>query len=869
MPTPLLMTKLNMPQLRPKRVFRSALIDLLNGGLSGKLTLVSAPAGYGKTTMILEWLSQCPGEYRMGWISLDENDNDPVQFLAYIIAAVGQSISGFGETVRSLLQSPQPPPGEVILTALLNEIAGIPSPFILILDDYHTIHTPAIHKLMANWLEHQPTTIHLVLISREDPLLPIARLRARGYLTEIRQDDLRFSHHECLELLQNMMGIAISDQEVAALERRTEGWITGLQLAAISLQNHKDSGRFIREFTGSSRYILDYLIDEVFAHQSESTQKFLVKTSVLERLSGPLCQAVTGQDDSLERLEALEQVNLFIIPLDQTRTWYRYHRLFSELLRNRLRRTEMYSLAELHNRASQWFLQNDFVSEGIQHAIAAQNWERVMQILTQVNDEMLKRGETTTLVRWYGSIPREVLIKDPQSCLDYSWPLILTGHYQEATELLDHLEKISQENPTFLGEIMTAQAFIARATGQHAHMVNRSERARRLLPKESVVSRGIVAINLGLAYWHRGKMQATEEVLVEAIQASQASGNQYALITAIILQGRVLAVKGKLKAAAEKYQQAIESGRGIPINALAHLDMSALYFEWNQLEEAEPHLQKAFDLSRRGQNEEFEVACWMMESNIQLAKGNGQAAQNALNLAQALTDTGKIPSLTVSRFEMAKLRFALAQDDLVTTHPLYDNLAEDIDSHNFCRFTNLIKAKLMLTQNQHKKARFYLADLASTAQGEGWQYALISIRAHQALVAETEQKAVNYLEEALNLAQPEGFLRIFVDTGVGLTPILHQAARFGIKPVYIGRILSALQSNQGVERSIKRLAEPLSERELEVLHLIVAGLSNREIAQNLVISLGTAKTHVHNIYSKLNVRNRAHAIARAREIDLV
>jgi LuxR family maltose regulon positive regulatory protein len=868
MPTPLLLSKLNKPHLRPQRLFRPMLVQQLNSGLDGKLTLVCAPAGYGKTTLVLEWLMNLPEDTNTGWISLDENDNDPVRFIAYLIAAIQTSYPDIGDT-SSMLQNPQAPPDEVILTALFNELTEISSPFVLILDDYHYIQTSSIHKFLALWLEHQPASLHLVIISREDPLLPIARLRAKGHLNEIRQENLRFSMQECADLLRNVMGISISYEHVAALERRTEGWAAGLQLAAVSLQHHADPDSFIREFTGSSRFILDYLIDEVLVHQTESMQKFLIKTAILERLTGPLCDAITGFMDSQERLEVLEQTNLFIVPLDQSRTWYRYHRLFSELLQHRLYRTEGEMPADLHDRASRWFEQNDFLAEAIQHAIAARNWDRTARLLGQVNDEMMKIGRTTTLVRWYAALPEDILLKDPRLCFDYCWPLLLTGQYTRAVELLDHVEGIAQDNRAFLGEIMTAQAYLARVQGKHELMMDRSVRARALLPRESVNSRGVVAINLALAYWHLGQMEATEEVLLEALESNRASSNDYAYITAVILQGRVAAVRAQLRSAAKIFKQAIESGGELPINALAHLDLSALYYEWNQLAEAAPHLQKAFDLSRRAQNEEFEVACWMMQACLNLADGSSQAAREALDQAQKLVDRGFIPELTTSRLEIAKLRLALAQNDLKNDRQPGNSLADDIDSHNFCRFTNLAKAKLFLAQNQFEQAEDYLVEQYKIASKHGWRYPIIAIRACQALAARVHDNAVYFIEDALKLAKPEGFMRIFIDLGGDLIPYLQEAARCGVEPGYVGQILNAIQNNAAGENLESKLAEPLSERELEVLRLIVAGLSNRQIAQDLVISLGTAKTHIHNIYGKLEAKNRAQAIARAQEIELV
>jgi len=830
------------------------------------VTLVAAPAGYGKTTLVIDWLAD--SQFPTAWLSLDDGDNDPVRFLAYLVAAIGQFRDGFGDSIQSMLTTAGPPP-QTILTSLINEIATIPDSFIFVLDDYHTIQDAVIHQLVAFFLERKPPQMHVILITREDPLLPLARLRAQGQLTDIRQVDLRFSAQECQDFMQDSLGIGFSQSEIAALERRTEGWITGLQLAALSMQKETDRQRFIRDFTGSSRYVLDYLMEEVFNHQTEIMQEFLLKTSILERLSGPLCDVVVGKNGSQALLDDGEHANLFLSPLDHSREWYRYHRLFAELLRYRLRAREDITESELHCKASQWFEENNFVAEAIHHAIAAQDWDRVSRILSDANTEMLNQGETTTLVRWYEAIPREVLLSNPRLCFDACWPLLLTGHYQEARELLNHVERLAQNLPTFLGEILTAQAYLARAQGDHALMVERSQRARKLLPKESVASRGLVAINLGLAYWHLGNMEATEEVLREALHASQSTGNHYGVITAIIFQGRVLAVRSHIRKAAEFARQAIEQGGQLPINALAYLDMGAFHYEWNQLAESDNYLQSAFDLSRSGQNEEFEVGCWMMQSCLRLAQGDPSAALEALRKAQTFIDQGTIPQGTAARVEIAKLRLALAEGDLGTATQLGNQLNEGIDSNNFNRFANLAKAKLLLAQNQYEQAANYLANLAQTAQEKNWGYAFIATRAHQALAAQDPNTALHFLEEALINAEPEGMLRVFIDLGEDLVPLLKQAARRGIEPAYVREILSAMGDRQQVEDLDNHLAEPLSDRELEVLRLVVAGLSNREIAQDLVISLGTAKTHIHNIYGKLEAKNRAQAIARAREFELI
>ena len=368
-----------------------------------KLTLVSAPAGFGKTTLVSEWLRQ--SKYQATWLSLDESDNDPARFLAYLIAALRQLQADFGSGTSSILQLPQPPPPNVILTSLVNELSALPAPFILALDDYHAIHTPPIHQQLAFILDNQPTNMHLVILTREDPLLPVARLRARGQLLEIRQDDLRFTKDEAGEFFHRGTGLSLGADEIAALEHHTEGWAAGLQLAALSMRGREDLSAFIRDFTSSDRYILDYLVEEVFARQPAEVQDFLLQTSILKRLSGPLCDAVTGRAGSAEVLLGLEQANLFIVPLDPSRRWYRYHHLFAELLHHRLRLSAIPE-ADLHRRASQWYETQGFLEEAIEHSLAAQDWGNTARLIGAVNESMLKRGEVATLLGWFSKIPQ-------------------------------------------------------------------------------------------------------------------------------------------------------------------------------------------------------------------------------------------------------------------------------------------------------------------------------------------------------------------------------------------------------------------------------------------------------------------------------
>ena len=871
----ILSTKFNIPPLRSGLVPRPRLVELMATRLLQKeiferrLTLISAPAGYGKTTLALEAIKHIG--LPIAWLSLDEADNDPRRFITYLIAAMGQVSESVGHSTVGMLQSPQPPPDELLLTALVNEIATVSQPFILVLDDYHVIHTPPIHKQLAFLLDHQPANLHIVITTREDPLLPIPRLRARAQVLEIRQEDLRFTATETAEFLKSVMGLDLSPDEIAALERRTEGWIAGLQLAALSMRGRADLSGFIQAFTGSSRFILDYLIEEVFEGQSPHVKDFLLKTSILERLSGSLCDAVTEKSVSQEMLETLEQANLFIVPLDQSREWYRYHRLFADLLRHRLR-TSSITESALHQHASQWYEANDFPADAIRHALAGLDWERAASLIGVNSEALLKRGEVMTVIGWFQALPEDMLLSDPKLCFEYCWPLLLAGQYDIAAPLLERVEQAAKESPPFLGEVFAAQAYLAFGRNDHALMVEKSQQALALLPKSSLNSRGIVAMNLGLAYWHMGNMRDAEKVLPEALETGQNTGNLYAAVTSVIFMGRVFAVRGQLHQAAEYFERAVQMGGDIPINALAHMDLGTLHYEWNDLGKSEEHLQKAELLSQRGQNDEFLTGCWMLQSRLFAAQGKITEAEEALRKARTWVRDGKVSETMAGRVHAAQVRLVLARGEAAGAWG--QKLTEKMDCHPFYRYLGVTKARTL----PETHARAYLVGLGQAALANEWGYGLIAIRALQAAMAETQEEALNFLAEALQLAEGGGFVRSFVEAGEQLVPLLREVIRRGIAPEYAGRILTVTtekaektDAGSGKSETIDQssLIEPLSERELEVLRLVTEGKSNSEIADQLVISLGTAKTHVHNLCGKLGVRNRTEAALKAKELRLV
>ncbi|MGD2157526.1 MAG: LuxR C-terminal-related transcriptional regulator, partial [Anaerolineales bacterium] len=871
-------TKLQTPPLRRELVPRPGLLARLGsgvgerGGFAHRLTLVSAPAGYGKTTLVVEWLKDV--ELHASWLSLDAEDNDSARFLAYLIASLQKVDPALGGTSQAMLQSPQPPPMEAVLTALLNEITALASPFILVLDDYHLIETPTIHQQVNFILEHQPDQMHLVILTRADPPLPIHRMRARSQVNEIRQDDMSFTIEEAIDFLDRIMGLNLNQEDISRLLRRTEGWVTGLQLAALSMRGQVNVQQFVHAFTGSNRYVLDYLFEEVFNRQSAQVQEFLLKSAVLNRLCAPLCDAVTGREDAQGTLETLENSNLFIVPLDQSRTWYRYHHLFLDLLRHRLHRQGDVSEQALHKKAGRWYWENNLQAEAVHHALAGEDWDAAGELIHQLLGEMLKRGEIATLLKWFGKLPQETLHAQPQLCLDYSWPLILSGQYEAAETLLERAEQSSKKDKIFLGEIATAQAYLARSLGDAARTIELSQRALSLLPETDLATRANLSVNMGLAYWHTGQIAEAEPILARALHGAHETGNQYGALAAQIFLARVLAVRGELRQAAESCHEILQAAGDVPLAVLTALDLSAIYYEWNQFDRAADYLARGLGLGERSAVPEFKIANHIMQARLNLGQGRiGTAIETLQKSHKQVPDAG-IPAQSRARRAACHVEVAIAASDLAEAEIWANQVGTEIAAHSHYRFLGLTHARLLIAQEQVKAAAQHLETCVQQAKHSDWGYGLVAARVLQTLAAQDMEAALRYLSQALDLAHPEGYLRTFADAGTNLVPVLQEAAGRGTHPEYVGQILAAMEDQTtregaAVPQKGQALVEPLSEREMEVLRLVAAGLSNREIARKLVISLGTAKTHIHNIYGKLEVRNRAQCVARARDLRLI
>src|SRR5436305_12036605 len=619
--TPILATKLYLPRLRPNVVSRPRLIERLNEGLHRNLTLIAAPAGFGKTTLISQWVTSC--DRQVAWLSLDEGDSDPTRFLTYLVAALRTIAPTLGEGVLGALQSPQPPPPEAMLTALLNDLTTISDDFVLVLDDYHVLDAKAVDHALTYLVEHLPPQMHLVIATREDPPLPLARLRAGGQLTELRVTDLRFTPSEAAEFLNQVMGLTLSAQDIAALERRTEGWIVGLQLAALSMQGHQDVPGFIRAFAGDHRYIVDYLVEEVLQRQPEPVRRFLLQTSILDRLSGPLCDAVTGQEEGNARLEALERGNFFVVPLDDTRHWYRYHHLFAEVLSAQLLAEQPDQVATLHRRASAWYEQHGSTVDAIRHALAAFDFGRAADLVELAVPAMARSRQEATVLGWLKALPDELVRARPVLSVHYAGALLLHGvlagveaRLRDAEQWLDTktdrgelalapaAEMVVVDEEEFRGlpgMIAIYRAAIALALGNVADTVKYARRALDLVPEDDHHRRGSAAGFLGLAYWTSGDLEAAHRSYAECMALVQRAGHISDAIGCSIALADIRMAQGRLREAMSTYERGLQlaTEQGAPVlrgAADMHVGMSELHRERDDLDAATQHLLRSKEL---------------------------------------------------------------------------------------------------------------------------------------------------------------------------------------------------------------------------------------------------------------------------------
>ncbi|GAB4477357.1 MAG: LuxR C-terminal-related transcriptional regulator [Anaerolineae bacterium] len=882
----MLTTKLYRPMPRPNLVPRPRLIETLDAGLAQgrRLTLVSAPAGFGKTTLIAFWVQKAGRP--TAWLALDEGDNDPIQFFQYLIAALGQAAPDIGSTVLPMLQSRQMTHPQALATALINDLMAADTPLILVLDDYQIITSAGVQQAVGFLLDNLPPPMHVAICTREDPPLPLARMRARGHITEIRERDLRFTAEEAAAFLRETMGLDLSAGAVEALEARTEGWITGLQLAALALQKDpEDADAFIAAFTGDDRYIMDYLIAEVLEREPQALRDFLRQTSILDRLSAPLCQALTGREDSQALLEQLEAANLFLIPLDHRREWYRYHRLFAEVLRLMLSPDER---RELHHRAARWYEGQGHMIPAIQHALAygrlSGDMDPAERLIARAAARTIGAGGVMTVQGWLDALPDERIRANPALAINRGWVLAIGGDMAGAEAYADVAERVladgerrDEEITAHEGEVLLLRCFVALMGRRDcAQTIDLAAEALQLLPVEQPYWRLIALWAMAEAQERTGRIDDAIRAFREAQQLGQTLGDQAFAVTVDMALASALNGSGARREAVQACKEAIarytdERGRIAPLAAPLLSLMGTLHYEAHELEQARACYDHAADLAGQLGLDAYLLVVHGFGALTLYAQGEVEAALEALRTASRLAgQTGWAETDWVLARE-AYIRLRQGDQTAALRWAAGQALSPD-DQIEYLRLdTHLTYARLLLAQGHDERTRRWLDRLGGFVRERGLLRWLISVDILQALAAVRSGDLAGaraYLTEAVELAAPQDYVRAFLDEDAQVLNLLPdvRAAAPAFVDVVLAHARGVAPSRPAVAQS---LIEPLSERELEVLGLIAAGLSNTEIAERLVIAQGTVKRHINNMYGKLGVQSRTQAVARARELRLL
>lgn len=898
----LLSSKFYIPHLRDNGVLRPRLTKKLLAGVNqpGTFVLLSGPAGFGKSSLLGEFVAQLLQP--VAWVSLDEGDNDAVRFWSYLITACQSVRPGVGESALELLKSPLPLPYDAIPSILVNDLAGSDSNLVLVLDDYHVIQNGAIQTALSFLIDHLPDKLHIVLSTRVDPPWPLARFRARNQLIEIRAKDLRFTTEEAAAFLNQVMGLNLSAEDVAALEERTEGWIAGLQLAALSMNGRSDIPGFVKAFTGSHVYIAEYLIEEVLQRQPEDVQTFLLQTSILERLNAGLCEAVTDCKDGQSVLIALHRANLFLVSQDEEGQWFRYHHLFADLLAYRLKQTlSVSAIQKLHCRASAWLAENNLLDEAIQHALMGKDYERAISLVERVARTMMFTGRVNDLKNWLEALPQASFDTHLFLKIYRTWIDLLQGKMDLSEPALLKMETMlrslppSPENDTLLKEMIVILSHWVALAGNTSRAIHLSQEALDFLPEGDLASRARVFSALAIAYGSEGDVQKADAAFRECLRLALASAN-YTLAAHTMMRGGIwLGYYGKLHEAVRLYQSIIDMGvqAGQKIFYPAGqglIGLASIYLEWNELESAEKALQQGMDLcSQAGLDGVFNG--WILKSRLRQAKGDLAGALQelqALERAFPRTDTF---TLTICQIQV---RLAIGDTNRATqlALPMIDTLGREAEHPQIkipvvvVEIIDLILVRIYLAQGEVGKALDLLEKLQASAERGGRLGHLIEMHLLRALVLqkhnqkETPAMGIESLGQALTLAEPEGYVLLFAEAGADIVPLLKgvmndPATTDRIKK-YARKLLNIVTRGDKSTASpfegsgpVDEMIETLTDREMDVLRLIADGLKYKEIAGRLFISTNTVRTYVKGIYGKLNVNNRSKAIALAHQYKLI
>jgi LuxR family maltose regulon positive regulatory protein len=910
MKSDLLASKLYFPPERLDLVQRPHLLESLDAGLSGKLTLVSAPAGFGKTTVVSEWLRD--RGHPTAWLSLDKNDNDLSRFLIYFIAALQRVDPAIGVDVQAALEESPSPNIEILLTRLINEMEGLPDRSVIVLEDYHLVDSKPVHDVLNFLIEYLPPTIHLVITGRTDPPLPISRLRVQGEVSEVRTPQLRFTKEEVGAFLNDLMGFDLPSDDIAALEARTEGWIASVKLAAISMQGRDDWSEFIADFSGSHRYVIDYLVDEVMARQPEEVQVFLRQTSILERFCAPLCEYVVYRSKDLDIIDYLDRSNLFLIPLDDQRQWYRYHHLFADFLRQRLRESEPDRIPELHSRASRWYEEEGLVDEAIHHALVGGDMEGATRLVDGIAADLVMRSESHKLLRFVEQLPSDLHQSYPMLSIWHAWALLFMGQLEKVEPTLTVVEA-NQKNTSRApkpGYVNTVRAYLANRKGDAHQSIKLTEQALEEMSKSppdrtTLIFRGAAIIWLGVNHRHVGNLDKAGQLFLEAVGINQKAGNLFASLSSFEQLAELAVIRGQLHRAVDLYQSGLklaqnwrdmgDKGKGSSLaTAGLQLGLGTELYQLNDLDDSATYIQRSADLFELGEHW-GRMHSYTMLAYLKQAQGEFECAAELFHRAYAIEDTLDIQrSYTTDHPNRTKLGILLSRHGPELAHLLTDvqRRVEKLGVHandevDFCSPAGYSReliysdlACLLIALNQASEAlplltRLLKAAIAMERHGDEIRYLALIALAHHALG--NTQTALDSLGQALTLAKPQGYIRLFVDEGSTMAELLNFAVSQNIAPAYASKLLAAFPASvlsavpiaKELSVNTENLVEPLSQREIEVLRLMTEGYKYKEIAERLVVSINTIRHHTRNVYGKLEVNNRTQAIGKAKELNLL
>jgi LuxR family maltose regulon positive regulatory protein len=887
----LLRTKLVLPPLRDKRVGRGRLIEKLNGGLDRALILVSAPAGYGKTTLVSGWLHEIP--LAGAWLSLEDEDNEPMRFLQYLVAAIGNIVPSIPPDSAQMCQGGSAGSIQALLTLLINAISVQSKSLVLALDDLHLIHAQPVLDALAFLIDHIPPELHLVLLSRSDPIIPLARMRARNQVLDVRAQDLRFDPPEVAAFLEEVMELKLAPADLAVVEARTEGWIAGLQLAALSMKASGDTHSFLRQFADTQDYLVDYLVQEVLESQPPEVSTFLLQTSGLGRMCGALCDAVVeplgaAQTSGEVMLQGLERLNLFIAPLDEERRWYRYHRLFGDVIHKRLRHVHPELAGRIEARAAAWYEANGWVPEAIHHFIAAGDRGNAIRLIEEHGCTLLIRGEVLTLGRWLDAV-KDSAQGHPWFPIYRGWIAALTGDVRRVEEFLGEADQLiaaqptAEETGTMRGALLAARAHNANLHGQAAMAAEYARQALAQLTADddTACSLRVVAISLlGDASTITGDLDTAWDAYSEAAGVMRGIGDVHLSIVLNSNLGNVLAEKGQLRQAAAIHRETLEmaalpGGGTAAIGGRAFIELGQICYEWNELAEAAEHVERGLALCRQWGNREQEAVGVTVQAYLKATGGEQEDARVCMQDAVDLAARYRLAPSLLAWVRARAAQMWLAQGELDKVEDLIAAsgiaAADEISHVHELEFIMLIR--LSLAQADFSAARQRAERLLPPLEAGRRNGRLIGVLLLHALALRglsDVDAALASLGRALSLARPEGYVRTFIDEGEPLARLLYLARARGVESAYTGRLLAVSRLERGSsEHPAQLLSDPLTAREIEILRMIAGGCSNRDIASQLYISSATVKRHISNIYTKLNVESRVQALARSSELGLL